>query len=187
MASKTQIVCLHEGVRGNTDSVFINRLIRSLKPAWLKPFPGNNFVRLVPCGGRNSVIQRMPRELKICLNRGVKTTLMVWADLDHDMKDGNALRNKFWQTAQAEGVTEKEFNTIVFVFAKDRLENWIQYLNEGSTDEAVEGPRQSSNRKVAEAAKKLADRCSKDQSDPPLPCSLEWSCKNWRELRKRMI
>jgi hypothetical protein len=185
MASRTQIVCLHEGKKGRSiDPVFINGLIRALKPAWIRPFKGGNLLRPVDCGGRNELMKRMPQELKACLSIGGQTTLMVWADLDHEMNDGDQLKAKFWEAAQAEGITQEQFEEVVFVFAKDRLENWIQYLNDGVTDENVAGPRVKNNRSVADAAKVLAERCG--QTNPPLPPSLQWSCRNWRKLVERM-
>lgn len=125
-------------------------------------------------------------ELKACLNQGGQTTLMVWADLDDDMNDGDELKRVFWEKAQAQGISESQFSQVVFVFAKDRLENWIQYLLEGSTNESIEGPRVRHSSAVAQAARNLADRCSRDQVDPPLPPSLGWSCRNWRKLVQRM-
>lgn len=187
VASRTQIVCLHEGKKGRSiDPVFINRLIRSLKPAWIRPFKGSNLLRPVDCGGRKELMARMPQELRACLNAGAKTALLVWADLDDDMKNGDQLKAKFWEIAEAEGITQEQFDGVVFIFAKDRLENWIQYLNDGATDESVEGPRVKHNKAVADAANKLAERCARMQSNPPLPPSLEWSCKNWRQLVERM-
>ena len=60
MASRTQIVCLCEGGKGESiDEIFINRLIKSLDPAWIRP-TARNVVRIVPCGGRLDVIKRMP-------------------------------------------------------------------------------------------------------------------------------
>lgn len=143
-------------------------------------------LRAVGCGGRRELIERMPRELKVCLNTGGNTTLMVWADLDDNMTGGEELKARFWQVAQSAGVSQEQFAQVVFVFAKDRLENWIQYLNDGSTDESVEGPRVKHNKNVADAARKLAHRCRQMQADPPLPPSLDWSCKNWRQLVERM-
>ncbi len=187
MASRTQIVCLHEGEKGRSiDPVFINRLLRTLKPAWIRPFRGGNVVRLVPKGSRTRLIEEMPNELRVCLSRGGHTTLMVWADLDDDMADGDPLKEKFWQSAQSGNITQEQFDQVVFVFAKDRLENWIQYLNEGSTNENEEGPRIKHNRTVAEAAKKLGQRCQQGGNSPSLPPSLEWSCKNWQQLVDRM-
>lgn len=90
------------------------------------------------------------------------------------------------KTAQAAGISEEEFSQVVFAFAKDRLENWIQFLNIGSTDESVEGPRVKHNREVADAAKILAKRCLNQTPDPPLPPSLVWSCLNWKRLVARM-
>ena len=72
MASRTQIVCLCEGVKGaSIDEVFINTLMKSLKPAWVRP-QGSNVVRLVPCGGRKELIEKMPAELQSCLGAGGK-------------------------------------------------------------------------------------------------------------------
>lgn len=186
MASRTQIVCLCEGARGSSiDEVFINRLIRSLNPGWLKP-TGSNRIRLVPCGGRSALIERMPSELRGCLNAGGDTTLMVWADCDDDCADGDTLKAAFWSEAQSHGITKEQFDRVVFIFAKDRLENWIEFLRTGTTDEAREGPRTKDNRPVAEAAKNLARRCGAGKPWDGIPPSLEWSCKNWRALVKRM-
>lgn len=186
MANRTQIICMHEGVKGRSiDPVFINRLIRSLKPSWIRPFKGSNLLRLEPGRSRTELIKKMPDELKKCLSVA-GTTLMVWADLDDDMPDGDTLKEVFWKSAQAAGIIRQEFDTVVFIFAKDRLENWIQYLTEGTTDESVEGPRVKHDRMVADAAKTLAKRCLQSQTEPPLPPSLEWSCKNWRQLVKLM-
>lgn len=187
MASRTQIVCLHEGRKGRSiDPVFINRLLKTLGPPWLRPWKGNNVIRLVDCGGRKSLIEKMPSELRACLAAGADTTLMVWADLDDDMADGNQLRDAFWQEAQAAGITRGEFDQVVFAFAKDRLENWIQFLRTGATDESQGGPRVRPNREVADAARTLSARCQGQAKGPPLPPSLTWSCENWNKLVKRM-
>lgn len=186
MPSRTQIVCLHEGKQGRSiDPVFINALIKKINPGWLRK-EGSNYVRTVPCGGRKELISETPGELQKCLARGGDTTLMVWADLDDDMSNGDDLKKAFWEEAQRADISEDEFNQVVFAFAKDRLENWIEFLLTGSTDENQEGPRVKNNKQVAEAAKALADRCKSNQQDPPLPDSLVWSCRNWRALVDRM-
>lgn len=187
MASRTQIVCLHEGEAGRSiDPVFIRTLLKALDPAWIRPWKGNNIVRTVDCGGRGELIAKMPAELLSCLNMGGDTTLMVWADLDHDMINGDELKAKFWTVAQQTGITSEQFDQVVFVFAKDRIENWIEFLLTGATDESKEGPRQKHDRLVADAAKLLARRCSSGEAEPPLPPSLTWSCRNWRALAARM-
>ena len=187
MASRTQIVCLHEGEAGRSiDPVFIRVLLKALDPAWIRPWKGNNIVRTVDCGGRSELIARMPTELLSCLNMGGDTTLMVWADLDHDTADGDKLKAMFWAGAQQAGITKDQFDQVVFVLAKDRIENWIEFLLTGTTDESREGPRQKHDRVVADAARLLATRCSSSAADPPLPPSLEWSCRNWRTLVSRM-
>src|SRR5665213_1811257 len=101
MPSRTQIVCLHEGKAGRSiDPIFINALLRALAPAWLRPWPGSNVIRPKDCGGRSALMERMPTELKVCLQMGGHTTLMVWADLDHDTATGDELKEKFWAVAQ---------------------------------------------------------------------------------------
>lgn len=142
-------------------------------------------MRPVACNGRSELIKRMPIELRACINAGADTTLVVCADVDDDKENCDQLKEEFWTTAQAAGISAEEFSQIVFAFAKDRLENWIQYLNTGSTDESVEGPR-AKNRPAADAAKILAKRCLNPSPEPPLPPSLEWSCLNWKRLVTKM-
>ena len=186
MANRTQIVCLHEGERGRSiDPLFIRTLLKALDPKWIRPWTGS-IIRTIDCGGRSTLINRMPEELKLCLAMGGHTTLMVWADLDHDMANGDELKAKFWLAAQAAGISEKEFEQVVFVFAKDRIENWIQFLRTGRTDESQEAPRLKHDRPVADAAKELARRCKSGEAEPPLCPSLVWSCQNWRVLVKRL-
>ncbi len=187
MASRTQIVCLCEGKKGaSIDPVFINRLMKSLRPSWLRPWSGNNVIRLVSCGGRKEVVENLPTELANCLDAGGHTTLMVWADCDDDCDDGDALKNKFWKEAEKSGITEDDFYRIVFIFAKHRLENWIQFLNTGKTNEAEKGPRLRHGKKAAEAARKLASTCRGGKPVDNMPPSLQWSCKNWQALVERM-
>ena len=187
MASRTQIVCLHEGKRGRSiDPIFIRTILKALDPAWIRPWLGNNIIRSVPCGGRSDLIDRMPAELRICLALGGNTTLMVWADLDHDMATGEQLKEQFWSVAQKTGIQREQFDQVVFIFAKDRIENWIEFLLTGVTDESREGPRQKNDKSVAEAARNLAKRCASGEAEPKLPPSLIWSCQNWRKLVERM-
>jgi len=192
VASGTQIECLCEGEKGDgsgkrtsIDPVFINTLMRTLRPAWVR-FEGSNVVRPQPCGGRAALIKKLPDELKLCLSRGGDTTLMVWADCDDNCANADALKAAFWEEAKRQGITEEQFDGVVFVFAKDRLENWIEFLLTGSTDEAKEGPRVKFDREVADAAKKLAELCLAARPVEGMPPSLQWSCKNWRTLVERM-
>ncbi len=187
MANRTQIVCLCEGRKGESiDPVFINRLMRSLQPDWLRPWPGSNVIRLVPWGGRKEVVEKLPAELARCRSAGGDTTLMVWADCDDNCADPEALRELFWQEAQRREITKEQFDRVVFIFAKDRIENWIEFLTTGNTDESKEGPRVKHNREVADAAKKLASKCKEGKPVDNMPPSLEWSCNNWRALVERM-
>lgn len=187
MASRTQIVCLCEGRKGESiDEVFINRLMKSLQPEWLRPWPGSNVIRLVPCGGRREVADKLPAELERCLGAGGRTTLMVWADCDDDCADPEALKAYFWNEAQRQAVAKDQFDRVVFIFAKDRIENWIEFLVTGNTDESKEGPRVKHNREAADAAKRLATMCAEGRPLKNGPPSLDWSCKNWDALRKRM-
>lgn len=187
MSSRTRIVCLHEGCQGRSiDPLFINALLKALAPPWIRPWKGSNVIRLVGGGGRTELIQKMPDELRRCLAIGSDTTLMVWADLDDDKPNGPALKEEFWQTAHNAGISKAEFEAVVFIFAKDRLENWIEYLESGATDESKEAPRVNPPARAAKAAKILADRCHSGAKCPPLPPSLAWSCDNWHLLKKRM-
>ena len=187
MASRTQIVCLCEGRKGESiDEVFINRLMKSLQPVWLRPWPGSNVIRLDPCGGRKEVVEKLPAELRRCLGAGGHTTLMVWADCDDNCADPDALKAHFWKEAQRQAITEEQFERVVFIFAKDRIENWIEFLATGNTDESKEGPRVKHNREAAEAAKKLAKMCKENKPVANMPSSLQWSCKNWRRFVESM-
>lgn len=185
MPSRTQIACLCEGVKDSTDLVFINALMKTLKPAWVRP-QGSSVVAPEPCGGRKALIEKMPGRLRNCLSRGGHTTLMVWADCDDSCADGESLKSAFWKEAERQGITREQFDGVVFVFAKDRLENWIEFLRTGITDEAKEGPRVKHGRDVADAAKKLADLCKTGKPLDAMPPSLQWSCRNWRALAERM-
>ena len=187
MASRTQIICLHEGENGRSiDPIFIRVLLKALNPDWIRPWPGSNIIRSQACGGRKDLIEKMPAELRNCLEMGGNTTLMVWADCDDTMASGDELKAEFWKVAQQDGITKDQFDQVVFVFAKDRLENWIQFLNEGRTDESQERPRLKNGASVAAAARTLAKRCLSGATDPELPPSLAWSCKNWHSLVARM-
>jgi len=188
VASRTQLVCLCEGGKGQSiDEVFINRLLKSLQPEWLRPWPGSNVVRLLPCGGRKAVVEQLPVQLKLCLKAGGHTTLMVWADCDDNCADPEALKAHFWLEAQRQEIAKDQFESVVFAFAKDRLENWLEFLAKRTTDESKEGPRVKHNREAAEAAKKLAMLCRQGKPIPNMPPSLQWSCKNWQALRERMV
>lgn len=186
VASRTQIVCLCEGLQGRSiDAVFINRLMKSLHPEWIRPWE-SNVIRLVPCGGRKELIEKLPAELRHCLATGGHTTLMVWADCDHDCADPEALKAHFWNEAHRQEITKNQFDQVVFAFAKDRIENWIEFLATGNTDESREGPRVKHNREAADAARTLAEMCAIGRPVENLPPSLEWSCRNWHALRTRM-
>ena len=132
------------------------------------------------------MIARMPDELRSCVAMGGDTTLMVWADLDDDMDNGDQLKETFWRVAQQAGITKEQFDQVVFAFAKDRIENWIEFLLTGTTDESRQGPRQKHDRPVADAARALAMKCLSGAAIPQNPPSLAWSCQNWRRLTARM-
>ncbi|MBU0638286.1 MAG: hypothetical protein KKB50_05430 [Planctomycetes bacterium] len=186
MASRTQIVCLCEGAKGaSIDAVFINKLMRTLRPGWIRP-AGTNYLRIEPCGGRKGVIAAMPDQLRHCLDAGSDTTLMVWADCDDDCANGDALKDMLWKEADESGITRDDFDRVVFILPKDRIENWIEFLTTGNTDESKEGPRVRHNRNAADAAKKLALMCRQNKAVDNMPPSLQWSCKNWRALVERM-
>ena len=186
MANRTRIVCLHEGKNGRSiDPLFIRALLKRLDPAWIRPWPGNNVIRTVDCGGRSTLIATMAKELKAAGQVGGKTTLMIWADVDDDLESPEKLKALFWAAAQTEGIAPDQFGGVVFAFARDRLENWVEFLNSGATDESREGPRVKDPDAV-KAARILGDLCLKGAPIPNIPPSLEWSCRNWRALVERM-
>ena len=186
MANRTQIVCLHEGKKGRSiDPLFIRTLIRKLDPAWIRPWPGNNVIRTLGCGGRSTLIEAVAKELKVANQAGANTTLIVWADVDDNMESPEKLKQTFWAAAQRDGITEAQFAQVVFALAEDRMENWIEFLNSGNTDESREGPRVK-DAEAVKAAKLLADLCLRGASIPNIPPSLQWSCSNWRALVDRM-
>ena len=182
---RTQLICLHEGKSGSVDSVFANRFMKTYDPSWMRPWKTGS-IRFVPCGGKTGVLKQFPAELKNCDAMGGDTTLVVLADLDDDCKDGDALKEKYRKEAKAEQIDPDLFSQAVFIFPKDRIENWIQYLNSGKTDENVEAPRVK-NSEAVEAAKKLAELCRSGSDSEGFPPSLKWSCTNWRKLTDRML
>jgi hypothetical protein len=184
MAKRTQIVCLHEGKTDSVDAVFINRLMRSLKPAWIRPW-GSNVIRLKACGNRTAVINSLPDEIGVAQRVGGDITIMVWADVDDDMPNSDALKNAFWEECKRQDIPRHQFDAVVFALAKDRIENWIEFLNTGKTDESREGSRVN-NKQAVEAAKRLAEHCAGGAAIPNIPDSLEWSCRSWRALVQRM-
>jgi hypothetical protein len=131
-------------------------------------------------------MRKLPEEIAAACEAGGDTTVMVWADVDDDMAGPEELKKLFWSIAKESDVSEDQFRNVVFVFAKDRIENWIEFLNSGTTDESNEGPRVKHDREAVDAAKKLAEFCLKGAPIPRIPPSLQWSCKNWHLLRDRM-
>lgn len=184
--NRTQIVCLHEGKKGRSiDPLFIRTLIKKLDPAWIRPWPGNSVIRTVDCGGRSTLIAKLPEELKAAEKAGGKITVMVWADVDDKMVSPDALKAAFWAECQRTCISPDRFREVVFALAEDRIENWIEFLNTGSTDESREGPRVK-DREAVQAARKLAELCSQGAAVSKMPASLQWACNNWRTLKQRM-
>lgn len=128
---------------------------------------------------------KLPEELKANENAGGKTTVMVWADVDDDMASPDALKAAFWAECKRAGTDPDRFEEVMFALAEDRIENWIEFLNTGSTDETREAPRVKDPEAV-KAARKLAELCSQSAAVSNMPASLKWSCQNWRRLKKRM-
>lgn len=53
---------------------------------------------------------------------------MVWADVDDNMESPDQLKAAFWAEAQGAGITAEQFGRVVFACARDRLENWVEFL-----------------------------------------------------------
>lgn len=186
MSKRTQIVCMHEGRQGRSvDPVFINAFLKKYAPAWLRPWR-TSMVRLVPCGGKTELRNQFPKELKNVLSARSDTTLIIFADMDDDIKKGDELKELYWKIAEENRISKDDFEKVVFIFSKDRIENWIQFIRTGITDENQEGPRVESNAIVRDAAQKLAEMCLKGEYKTNIPTSLAWSCSNWHSLVDRM-
>jgi hypothetical protein len=121
VASRTQILCLCEGAKSSIDSVFIRHLIKKLNPKWIRPWDGNNAIRIIPSHGRAELMRALPTEFNTARSIGSSTAIMVWADLDNDCSDGDQLKRAFKKVAKAEGMSDAEFESIIFAFAKDRM------------------------------------------------------------------
>ncbi|MDR3336967.1 MAG: hypothetical protein LBT16_07155 [Treponema sp.] len=146
MAKRTQIVCIHEGKKGpSIDPVFASAFLKAYDPEWLRPWK-TGALRLNGHGGKSALREAFPQELRLCNGAGADTTLIVLAGID-DLVDGEQLKKKYWETAQKAGVSRELFEKAVFIFPKDRIENWVQFLLEGATDESREGPRVKDNAK----------------------------------------
>jgi hypothetical protein len=187
MAKCTQIVCIHEGTKGaSIDPVFANAFLKSYDPEWVRPWK-TGVVRFVACRGKSELLDAFPKELQACEAAGGDTTLIVLADVDDDLENSDELKKKYWETAQKAGISKEIFEKAVFIFPKDRIENWVEFLSTGKTDEGQEGPRVKNNVTVVKAAQSLAERCrASNNLNRTFPPSLEWSCRNWRLLVNRM-
>jgi len=170
MPKRTQIICLHEGERNkegkqhSIDPIFANAFFKAYKPNWVR-----GGLRPVLCGGKTQLLERFPKELKLCGLQGGDTTLIVMADVDHDSVDCDMLKAKYYAKAMEFGLPDELFEKVVFVFPKDRIENWIEFLTTGNTDESKEGPRVEPS-VAAYAAKELARRCKRpNETTEPFP------------------
>jgi hypothetical protein len=185
MSKRTQIICLHEGKKGpSIDPVFANAFLKAYGPEWIRPWK-TTAARFIGCGGKAELQKVFPKELQSCSTAGGDITLVVLADVD-ELKNGDELKSKYWEEAQSAGLSGELFERVVFIFPKDRIENWVEFLNKGATDEDKEGPRIKNLSEVRDAARKLAKFCRSGHAPGPLPPSLEWSCRNWRALVERV-
>jgi len=198
MPKRTEIVCIHEGKEGHSiDPIFINAFINAYHNTnWVRK-TGSNLVRCIDCGDQLGVLNRFPIELRACMEAGANTTLVVFTDLDDDCENGDERKKEYWEKTDqtlrdVNSQKRKEwFDHAVFIFPKDRIENWIQFLLDGATDEHTEGPRlkknPTGNNRVRVAARKLAKLCQRAERPPAeFPPSLLWSCKSWKTLVHRM-
>jgi hypothetical protein len=184
MSKRTQIICIHEGKKGpSIDPVFANVFLKTYNLEWIRPWRTTT-VRCNGYGGKTSLRKAFPKELQSCSTAGGDVTLVVLADVD-DLKNGDELKYEYWKEAEAAGLSRELFERVVFIFPKNRIENWVEFLNRGITDEEKEGPRVRDLSTVRDAARKLANLC-RAGTPGPFPPSLKWSCHNWRALVERM-
>ena len=181
----TQIICIHEGVDNSVDRKFAQAFLKQYKPSWVRPGKNNKGWQFESCGDNTNLLKQFPRYLDLCSRRGGHTTLVVLGDLDHSHKNGDELKEKYWKAANAADIKREYFDQVIFIFPKDRIENWIEYINMGHTNEEIEGPRVSIE-EARKAGKALAVRCKSSQALQNIPLSLAWSCNNWQQLVRRM-
>ena len=187
MPKRTQVICLHEGERNKAgklfsiDPIFASAFIRAYKPTWLR-----GAFTPVACGGKTRLLEKFPIELTLCGKSGGDTTLVVLADVDDDHEDCDSLKAKYHAKAKKAKISDELFEKVVFIFPKDRIENWVEFLTTKHTNENIEGPRVEPS-VAASAARELARLCKHPHEIvEPFPPSLEWSCKNWNALIERM-
>lgn len=185
MGKRTQIVCMHEGKKDSVDPVFINSFLKEYKPRWLRPYE-NTKLRLVPCGGKTELLNKFPNELQLVHAQGSDTTLVVFADIDDDIETGDELKKRYEEKMNTCNIPKEWLNEVVFIFSKDRIENWIEYILEGKTNENIEGKRVDRSA-AKKAAQELAKLCKGGKPQTMLPPSLQWSCKNWHNLVNTML
>lgn len=191
MSHRTQIVYMHEGekndegIMNSVDPIFANAFLRKYDPKWLR-----SPTKPVPCGRKGRLLEMFPQTLKDVMAQGSDTTLIVLADVDDKIDDCEKLKDDYWEVAQKADIKREDFDKVVFIFPKDRIENWVEFLCGRETDESVEGKRTkktaSGKRLVRDAAERLAQMCKSGHGIPNIPPSLEWSCKNWRKFSNGM-
>jgi hypothetical protein len=95
MAKRTQIVCMHEGKKGTSiDPVFANAFLKSYDPEWIRPWK-TGAVHFVECGGKSELLDAFPQGLQKCEAAGVDRPLIVLADIDDKLENGDQLKEKY--------------------------------------------------------------------------------------------
>jgi hypothetical protein len=116
MPKRTQIVCIHEGKKGpSIDPVFANAFLKAYDPEWIRPWK-TTAARFTGYGGKAELRKAFPKELQSCSTAGGDTTLVVLADVDDDLENGDELKSKYWKEAETAGLSRELFEKVVFIF-----------------------------------------------------------------------
>lgn len=152
--------------------------------AFLGELTGIRNIETVRAGSRANVINRFPKELKALRSRsGSALVVMIDADKDSVSDVRQIIDQKLAQT----GEPPVRVKDLVFVASpKWRIENWIQYLREGHTDESKQGPRLDKENSCREDAKRLFESCIGNVALLQAPESLESACAEWKPFRNRI-
>jgi hypothetical protein len=175
MAKRVEIVFLHEDTQHQSfGTAFLNKItrVRRIEP--------------VRMGRRSMLVNDFPRQLKAVRSRGGKAALVVLIDADHDsVQEIREVLDRRLKEADMPTISPED--PIFIAIPKWRIENWIEYLRTGDTDEAAQGARLIDEASARPLAAKLHETCL---NGPPLaspPPSLEQACTEWQRFRAKFL
>lgn len=172
--ARVEIVFLHEDTQHQSfGTAFLNQIktMRRIEP--------------VRKGSRALLVQDFPRQVKAVRSRGGAAALVVLIDADRDSVDKvwNILNDRLKQ----EGMSVISSSDLIFIASpKWRIENWIEYLRTGATNEELQGPRLEDEGSAREDAGSLYQMCVTRALPPNPPPSLKAACEQWLAFRDKL-